>query len=64
VQLLLLTITLTTKVTNLEMDQTDQLQESTKEEFIVQVAPSAALLDQVLELEPTVESQVPNRFLA
>tara|TARA_B110000285_G_scaffold222178_1_gene276045 strand:+ start:304 stop:498 length:195 start_codon:yes stop_codon:yes gene_type:complete len=61
---LLLTIIPITKVTNQEMDQMGQLQESTKVEFIVQVAPSAALLDQVQELELTVEYQVPNQFLA
>ena len=46
------------------MDQMVQLQESTKEEFIVQVDRLEVLLDQVLEPEPTVEFQVPNRFLA
>ena len=64
VQLRPLTIIPTIKVTNLEMDQLVHLQETTKEEFIVQVDRLEVLLDQVLEPEPTVEFQVPNRFLA
>ena len=66
VQLVHLIIIPITKVTNQEMDQMDQLQELTliKVEFTAQVAPSAVLLDQVQEPELTVESQVPNQFLA
>lgn len=66
VEAILLRITLTTKATNQETDQTAQLQESTltKEEFIAQVDQSAAPQDQVPELEPMAESQVPKTFSA
>jgi len=64
VEAILHRITLTPKATNQEMDQTAQLQELTltMEEFIAQVDQSVAPQDQVPELEPMVESQVPKTF--
>jgi len=64
VEAILHKITLTPKATNQEMDQTAQLQELTltMEEFIAQVDQSVAPQDQVPELEPMVESQVPKTF--
>jgi hypothetical protein len=66
VEVILLIIRHTTKATNQEMDQMDQLLEliPTKVEFIAQVDQSAALQDQVLEPELMGEFLAPNRFLA